>query len=656
MSNQTVHFKNIREKIIETLETANSEVLIAVAWFTDDKIIKVLNELSYKSISISIIFYDDKINNKDLFKTLYYRKANINVSKKLMHNKFCIIDREIVINGSYNWTFNASTNDENIQITKYNDELVDSFVEQFYELKDKCKNLETYYKYSISNILEEIENFEYDFNKNIRGKTKTPYFYKIDNLNIHPIHKDVKLKNEIIIVKDLDEEYIVFFLLFFLQREFPLSELTKVTRVKYKIPETYSTLYDENFDSNKFIPLTKSRNILKSNFFKKELLEDKDIFDVLITNSTGEKINMFKECYELPDGFFCSNNTTQINTYFIFDKDFNQVLPDEKIVDYIVGFGCVIRKYVNNNKRYLLYNVKEKEFLKDHFLYYYEYNLRSYLFSETLDFAKKTISSGLVDFKLSGVFNTSHFIELVDALKFYNIISNERKILFKELYELQFRIKDLDDKIIFFELPCLEKKIDSVIKKPVIKRYYDTVFNFYRPYKKIFYDFKENKLIYEEKSKKFNDYYFYSDDDFEHSTLYKIIDKNDFILMEYDLNRIIKEQIEYKSYYKMSDKLDFQVKNSDWLYRLEVKRCNEKIKKEKNSCYIATMVYEDINHPKVELLRKFRDNVLNEYFLGRGFIKYYYQYSPRLVEKLKNYKKINFLIKIVLDLIIKIIK
>ena len=147
-----------------------------------------------------------------------------------------------------------------------------------------------------------------------------------------------------------------------------------------------------NFFLEELIKSAKERLILISPYLRlndriKELLEDKDIFDVLITNSTGEKINMFKECYELPDGFFCSNNTTQINTYFIFDKDFNQVLPDEKIVDYIVGFGCVIRKYVNNNKRYLLYNVKEKEFLKDHFLYYYEYNLRSYLFSETLDFA-----------------------------------------------------------------------------------------------------------------------------------------------------------------------------------------------------------------------------------------------------------------------------
>ena len=72
--------------------------------------------------------------------------------------------------------------------------------------------------------------------------------------------------------------------------------------------------------------------------------------------------------------------------------------------------------------------------------------------------------------------------------------------------------------------------------------------------------------------------------------------------------------------------------------------------------YIATMVYEDINHPKVELLRQFRDDVLNKYFLGRNFIKYYYKYSPRVVEKLKNCKKINYSIKWFLDIFIKIIK
>jgi hypothetical protein len=70
-------------------------------------------------------------------------------------------------------------------------------------------------------------------------------------------------------------------------------------------------------------------------------------------------------------------------------------------------------------------------------------------------------------------------------------------------------------------------------------------------------------------------------------------------------------------------------------------------------CYIATMVYEDYDHPQVIKLRIFRDNVLSKNIFGRSFIKFYYTYSPKLVQKLKSKKVINALIKKSLDLFIK---
>ncbi|TAE00475.1 MAG: hypothetical protein EAZ97_05805 [Bacteroidetes bacterium] len=33
-----------------------------------------------------------------------------------MHNKFCVIDSDIVLTGSYNWTNQAQRNDENITV------------------------------------------------------------------------------------------------------------------------------------------------------------------------------------------------------------------------------------------------------------------------------------------------------------------------------------------------------------------------------------------------------------------------------------------------------------------------------------------------------------------------------------------------------------
>lgn len=75
-----------------------------------------------------------------------------------------------------------------------------------------------------------------------------------------------------------------------------------------------------------------------------------------------------------------------------------------------------------------------------------------------------------------------------------------------------------------------------------------------------------------------------------------------------------------------------------------------------SGCYIATMAYGDYDHPQVIELRKFRDEFLNKSTFGRGFIRFYYKYSPLLVERLKDKQKTNGLIRTLLDQFIKIIK
>ena len=73
-------------------------------------------------------------------------------------------------------------------------------------------------------------------------------------------------------------------------------------------------------------------------------------------------------------------------------------------------------------------------------------------------------------------------------------------------------------------------------------------------------------------------------------------------------------------------------------------------------CYIATMAYGNYDHPQVIILRQFRDNVLDKSFLGRWFIRTYYHFSPKLVEKLKERKSINRIIRKYLNQLIKLIK
>lgn len=66
-------------------------------------------------------------------------------------------------------------------------------------------------------------------------------------------------------------------------------------------------------------------------------------------------------------------------------------------------------------------------------------------------------------------------------------------------------------------------------------------------------------------------------------------------------------------------------------------------------CYIATMVYGDYDHPQVMVLRNFRDTYLAKRDWGKRFIRFYYKHSPCWVERLKNHKRINQAIKLILD-------
>ncbi len=62
-------------------------------------------------------------------------------------------------------------------------------------------------------------------------------------------------------------------------------------------------------------------------------------------------------------------------------------------------------------------------------------------------------------------------------------------------------------------------------------------------------------------------------------------------------------------------------------------------------CFIATELYSDYSHPKVIILRNFRDSYLAKSELGRNFISEYYRHSPLIANKLSNKKTLKFLIK-----------
>ena len=78
--------------------------------------------------------------------------------------------------------------------------------------------------------------------------------------------------------------------------------------------------------------------------------------------------------------------------------------------------------------------------------------------------------------------------------------------------------------------------------------------------------------------------------------------------------------------------------------------------KRNEGCYIATMAYGDYDHPQVLILRRFRDQVLETSLLGRLIINGYYFISPKIVYLLKGHSNINYIIRLLLDKIVLLIK
>jgi len=170
----TAYFKEIRKQIIERLNAAKSEIDIAVCWFTNDEIFQLVCEKLEDGLNVRLIILDDYINANPLgcnFSQYIELGGQLHLSDvdMPMHNKYCIIDGRILINGSYNWTYFAeSRNEENINIFEDCPDLIEQYNYDFQRLLDKYSKVETFSQNLL--IDESLRRFE-DKERNAFGVT-----------------------------------------------------------------------------------------------------------------------------------------------------------------------------------------------------------------------------------------------------------------------------------------------------------------------------------------------------------------------------------------------------------------------------------------------------------------------------------------------------
>lgn len=125
------YFNGIADRIINDLDGARVSIHVCIAWFTNQRIADKLIEKYKEGIDVKVIFYDDHTNSKfgvKIDKIPY--KAVRGTKGGIMHNKYCIIDNQKVITGSYNWSEKAENkNDENAAVMYDYDRASDYSVE-----------------------------------------------------------------------------------------------------------------------------------------------------------------------------------------------------------------------------------------------------------------------------------------------------------------------------------------------------------------------------------------------------------------------------------------------------------------------------------------------------------------------------------------------
>ncbi len=128
------------DAIVSLLANSKKGVSVAMYTFTSRDSSTALVDAAKRGVDIRVYLNNDQRNEK-YSKAKFLKKKGIPVKfhdhDGLMHNKFAIIDDEIVATGSFNWTASADTrNDENLVFIR-NKKAAEAYKKKFDALWEK---------------------------------------------------------------------------------------------------------------------------------------------------------------------------------------------------------------------------------------------------------------------------------------------------------------------------------------------------------------------------------------------------------------------------------------------------------------------------------------------------------------------------------------
>ena len=134
----------VAEKIIDLLENANESIYFMAYSFTADDISNAILERASNGVTVAgVMDYSQIQSNGQYSEYDIFLQSGLDVRSDgidgLLHHKVFIIDEEIVITGSYNFSASAEErNDENILII-YNSDIAEEFLKEFQRVQAQAQ-------------------------------------------------------------------------------------------------------------------------------------------------------------------------------------------------------------------------------------------------------------------------------------------------------------------------------------------------------------------------------------------------------------------------------------------------------------------------------------------------------------------------------------
>lgn len=129
--------EDCRRQLLDLLVAAREALDISVFTISDDRLSDAIIAAHKRGIKVRLITDNDKAEDQgsDIFRLIDQGiDVRMDNTENHMHHKFAVVDKSILVNGSFNWTRSATDyNQENILVTN-EPKLVAAYLQEFESL------------------------------------------------------------------------------------------------------------------------------------------------------------------------------------------------------------------------------------------------------------------------------------------------------------------------------------------------------------------------------------------------------------------------------------------------------------------------------------------------------------------------------------------